>query len=116
MTRRENDKKVLAVKIQMKDLMTAFFEFVSHSCLCIPILNVCFCRLRHIHHSEEKGPDGVTVSQRLEGLIHTIANDIKMCGSVCDTYLKKGFLGEFRGHQSFLLPPFICLHSQNCEV
>ncbi|KAF9455328.1 hypothetical protein BDZ94DRAFT_1316358 [Collybia nuda] len=77
MTRREYDRKVLAVKVQMQDLMTAFFE------------------LRQIPDSEVKGPDSVTIAARLEGLMQTIANDIKLCGSVCDTYLKKDFLGEF---------------------
>ncbi|KAF9462351.1 hypothetical protein BDZ94DRAFT_1322722 [Collybia nuda] len=76
MTRRDNDKKVLAVKVQMQDLMIAFFE------------------LRQIPDSEEKGPDGITIAVRLEGLMRTIANDIKLCGSVCDTYLKKGFLAK----------------------
>ncbi|GLB44990.1 hypothetical protein LshimejAT787_1900680 [Lyophyllum shimeji] len=76
LTRRDNDRKVLAVKVQMQDLMRAFFE------------------LRHIPSSEERGPDGITVASRLESLMELIAKDIKACGSACDAYLKKGFLAK----------------------
>ncbi|KAG6834468.1 hypothetical protein H0H93_009456, partial [Arthromyces matolae] len=73
-TRRENDRKVLAVKVQMQDLMKAFFE------------------LRHVHDPNERGPDGLSISDRLNDLITTIAKDIKACGSACDAYMKKSFL------------------------
>ncbi|KAG6845148.1 hypothetical protein H0H87_012944 [Tephrocybe sp. NHM501043] len=65
LTRRDNDRKALAVKVQMQELMKVFFE------------------LRHVATSSE-GPDGLTVAQRLEELVHQIAQDIKACGSACD--------------------------------
>ncbi|KAG5731843.1 hypothetical protein E4T56_gene13803 [Termitomyces sp. T112] len=74
LTRRENDRKVLAVKVQMQDLMKVFFE------------------LRHISDSHAKGPDGLSIADRIEDRVQTIAKDIKECGSACDVYLKKGFL------------------------
>ncbi|KAG6853160.1 hypothetical protein C0991_006448 [Blastosporella zonata] len=75
LTRRDNDRKALAVKVQMQELMKVFFE------------------LRHVPSSSE-GPDGLTVAERLEELVHQIAKDIKACGSACDAYLKKGFLAK----------------------
>ncbi|KAF5376289.1 hypothetical protein D9615_008531 [Tricholomella constricta] len=76
LTRRDNDRKVVAVKVQMQDLMRVFFE------------------LRHIPSSDEEGPNGLTIGARLEGLMQEIAKDIKGCGSACDAYLKKGFLAK----------------------
>ncbi|TFK44065.1 hypothetical protein BDQ12DRAFT_593650, partial [Crucibulum laeve] len=76
LSRRENDRKVLAVKVQMQDLMMVFFE------------------LRHVKHPKERGPDGMTISERLKSLMLTIAKDVKSCGSACDAYLKKGFLAK----------------------
>lgn len=35
MTRRENDRKVIAVKMKMQELMVVFFEYVSFRLLCI---------------------------------------------------------------------------------
>ncbi|KAG6908712.1 hypothetical protein DXG01_003645, partial [Tephrocybe rancida] len=74
-TRRDNDRKALAVKVQMQELMKVFFE------------------LRHVP-SPSEGPDGLTVAERLKELVELIANDIKSCGSACDAYLKKGFLAK----------------------
>ncbi|EAU90989.2 hypothetical protein CC1G_02376 [Coprinopsis cinerea okayama7 len=74
MTRRENDRKVLAVKLQIHELMMVFFE------------------LRHVRNSHEQGRDGVTLEERLQPLMQTIAHDIKTCASACDAYLKKSFL------------------------
>ncbi|KAG6828456.1 hypothetical protein H0H92_007865 [Tricholoma furcatifolium] len=74
LSRRENDRKILAVKVQMQDLMKVFFE------------------LRHVEDPNQKGPDGLSVAERLGELVHLIAQDIKQCGSACDAYLKKGFL------------------------
>ncbi|KXN86242.1 hypothetical protein AN958_10320 [Leucoagaricus sp. SymC.cos] len=76
-TRRENDRKVLAVKVQMQELMIVFFE------------------LRHIRNSRESRHDGICIADRLKTFMLEVASDIKKCGSACDAYLKKGFLGKF---------------------
>lgn len=44
---------------------------------------------------EEKGPDGTTIKDRMQGLIEKIAKDIEEAGSACDHYMKKGFLGLY---------------------
>lgn len=109
-TRRDNDRKVLAVKVQMQELMVVFFESVS--CLSdLQITHKVLCRLRHIRDSQEKGRDGVSVADRLKHFMLEVASDIKKCGSACDAYLKKGFLG---GVQSRDLLPFY-LNVSNSE-
>ncbi|SJK96921.1 uncharacterized protein ARMOST_00170 [Armillaria ostoyae] len=76
MTRRGNNKKVLAVKLQMQDTMTVLFQ------------------LRHIKDPKEIGPDGTTIEDRMGSLMEAIAKDIRETGSACDHYLKKGFLAK----------------------
>ncbi|KAF7370161.1 Protein kinase domain-containing protein [Mycena sanguinolenta] len=65
------DNKVLAVMIQMQDMMTAFFQ------------------LRHLRNSDAKGPDGETLKDRLVPIIVSIVEDIKSCSNACDLYMKK---------------------------
>ncbi|EKM75603.1 hypothetical protein AGABI1DRAFT_64395 [Agaricus bisporus var. burnettii JB137-S8] len=74
-SRRENDRKVLAVKVQMQELMIVFFE------------------LRHVRNTEV-GSDGTGIADRLKNFMLQVATDIKQCGSACDAYLKKGFLAR----------------------
>ena len=38
------------------------------------------------------GRDGITIGDRLEGLVKETAGDIKECANVCDTYMKKRLL------------------------
>ncbi|KAJ6573432.1 hypothetical protein DFH09DRAFT_916098 [Mycena vulgaris] len=76
LTRRQNNKKVLAVKIGMQDLMIILFQ------------------LRHMRDPQEKGPDGTTLSDRFTGLMESIAKSITACGSACDVYVKKSFLAK----------------------
>ncbi|KAF9557963.1 hypothetical protein CPC08DRAFT_736574 [Agrocybe pediades] len=74
LSRRENDRKVLYVKMQMQELMAVFFE------------------LRHFRNSKECGQDGLSIAERLEGLMVMIADDVTHCGSACDVYMKKGLI------------------------
>ncbi|CAK5270944.1 unnamed protein product [Mycena citricolor] len=76
-TRRQNDKKVLAVKLQMQDLMTVLFQLGS------------------FRDPEDKASNGTTLKDRMSELMKTVAADITSCGSACDVYLKKSFLGEY---------------------
>ncbi|KAF5335075.1 hypothetical protein D9611_010859 [Ephemerocybe angulata] len=74
MTRRENDRKVVVVRMKMQEMIMVFFE------------------LRHVKSSSDRGSDGITVLDRLLPVMQQIAKDIKACGSACDAYVKKGFL------------------------
>jgi hypothetical protein len=77
LTRRENNKRVMVIKVQMKEMMVVLFQ------------------LRHVKDSSEVGPDGSSIAGRMQSLMASIAQEIRACGSVCDAYLKKGFFCKF---------------------
>ncbi|KAJ7056360.1 hypothetical protein C8F01DRAFT_1372891 [Mycena amicta] len=76
LARRQNNKKVIAIQVQMQDMTVVLFQ------------------LRNIRDPEETGPDGTKLAARLGGIIGSIANSITQCGTACDIYLKKGFLSK----------------------
>ncbi|KAF8149372.1 hypothetical protein B0H34DRAFT_733496 [Crassisporium funariophilum] len=76
LTRRENNKKVLAIRVQMQNMMCELFQ------------------LRHMKDPDDTGPDGMTLKDRFQGLMEKIAHDITECGSACDAYMKKSFLAK----------------------
>ncbi|KAF7350869.1 Protein kinase domain-containing protein [Mycena sanguinolenta] len=75
LTRRQNNRKVLAVKTQMQDTMSVLF------------------RLRRMRDFETKAPDGRPL-KGISDLMCTIAEDIKDCGTACDLYSNKGGLAK----------------------
>ncbi|KAJ7053428.1 hypothetical protein C8F01DRAFT_1064970 [Mycena amicta] len=76
LARRQNNKKVIAIQVQMQDMTVVLFQ------------------LRNIRDPEDIGPDGTTLAARLGGLVQLIASSITQCGTACDIYLKKGFLSK----------------------
>ncbi|KXN81068.1 hypothetical protein AN958_06141, partial [Leucoagaricus sp. SymC.cos] len=76
LTRRQNNQKVMAVKIQMQQMMCTLFQ------------------LRRIRDPDEVGLDGTILKDRMQPLMAQIAQDIKECGSACDVYLKKSFIAK----------------------
>ncbi|KAH9855711.1 hypothetical protein C2E23DRAFT_723446 [Lenzites betulinus] len=70
--RRENDKKVNLLFMEMRDMMTALVE------------------LQNVKDPGQPGDDGKTVQQRLQNLADQIESDILECANVCDAYAKKG--------------------------
>ncbi|KAH8830312.1 hypothetical protein DL96DRAFT_1707144 [Flagelloscypha sp. PMI_526] len=74
--RRDNNKKVFVVKLQMQDMVTVLFE------------------LRTIKDSDQKGPDGQTIEARMQSLIKKIAKAIKEGGSAIDIYLGKSLISK----------------------
>ncbi|KAJ7226930.1 hypothetical protein GGX14DRAFT_347151, partial [Mycena pura] len=75
-SRHENNKKVLAVKIQMQDMVSVLFQ------------------LRGMRDPQVEGPDGTKLADKMSVLMKDIADDINKCGSACDLYVKKSFLGK----------------------
>ncbi|RPD53442.1 hypothetical protein L226DRAFT_516920 [Lentinus tigrinus ALCF2SS1-7] len=71
--RRDNDKKVNLLFLEMKNMMSALLQ----------LQNV---RPNHV------GRDGITVGARLEDLVKDAAVDIKECANACDTYMRKRLL------------------------
>ncbi|KAH8814565.1 hypothetical protein DL96DRAFT_1471885, partial [Flagelloscypha sp. PMI_526] len=74
--RRDNNKKVFVVKLQMKDMVAVLFE------------------LRTIRDPADKGPDGLTIEGRMQTLIANIAKAIKAGGSAIDVYLGKSLISK----------------------
>ncbi|KAJ7639351.1 hypothetical protein FB45DRAFT_1024083 [Roridomyces roridus] len=69
--RRANDKMILTLHMEMKDMMAVLIQ------------------LKSIKDANEVAPDGTTINGRMQGVIHGTADDIKACGLACDTYTKK---------------------------
>ncbi|KAJ6585554.1 hypothetical protein B0H19DRAFT_424284 [Mycena capillaripes] len=71
-----NNRKVLAVRLQMQDMMSALFE------------------LRDIRDLEAMGPKGTTLKGRLSAVLDAIATAITECANMCDMYIQKPFLAK----------------------
>ncbi|KAJ7177952.1 hypothetical protein C8R46DRAFT_667658 [Mycena filopes] len=69
--RRDNDRKILALHMEMKDLMSVLTQ------------------LKNVKDVEETAPDGTTIKGRMQELAKATADDIKACANACDTYSKK---------------------------
>ncbi|KAJ7628556.1 hypothetical protein FB45DRAFT_40380 [Roridomyces roridus] len=69
--RRDNDKKILALHMEMKDMMAVLTQ------------------LKNVKDAEEVAPDGSTIKGRMQEIVKATADDIKACANACDTYTKK---------------------------
>ncbi|CAK5278372.1 unnamed protein product [Mycena citricolor] len=69
--RRDNDKKILALHMEMKEMMGVLTQ------------------LRNVKDADEVAPDGSTIKGRMQIIILATAEDIKACANACDTYCKK---------------------------
>ncbi|KAI9464115.1 hypothetical protein BJY52DRAFT_887632 [Lactarius psammicola] len=78
--RRDNEKKVIALYVEMKDMMGILLL------------------LRDVQNDKLIAPDGRSIEDRLKSLVQRTADDIKLCSNVCDAYAKKKLLAKvFRG-------------------
>ncbi|KAL1755861.1 hypothetical protein FB107DRAFT_212592 [Schizophyllum commune] len=73
--RRDNNQKVLALKVQMKSMMSALEPLGS-----IPNSHVA--------------PDGTTLENRFKPLVAQMCKDVLECGNACDTYTKKRLIAK----------------------
>ncbi|KAK7062151.1 hypothetical protein R3P38DRAFT_2495366 [Favolaschia claudopus] len=69
--RRANDKMILSLHLEMKDMMGVLTQ------------------LKDVKDAEEVAPDGSTIRGRMQGAVNGTAEDIKSCANTCDTYTKK---------------------------
>lgn len=88
--RRDNDKKIQLLYLEMKDMMSVLLRFVE-------------IRLENkVAHFSNRVKDLKKIKKehenRLQKLTNAIADDIKACANACDTYSKKKFIVKlFRG-------------------
>ncbi|KAI0645299.1 hypothetical protein C8Q79DRAFT_1011379 [Trametes meyenii] len=73
--RRDNDKKVNILFLEMRNMMSALLQLQG-------------VRPNHA------GPDGLTVGARLEDLVKKTAREIKECANACDAYARKRLLAK----------------------
>ena len=87
MKRRDNDKKIGVLFVEMRDMMEALLQYGVR----LSVMKLCSSsfRLRGVKDEESTGPDGQTIKARLQELVKQIAEDIKTCANACDTYAKK---------------------------
>lgn len=94
LNRRENDRKTVALYVEMKDMMKVLVQYVSKRRIeaCVHALG----RLRNIEKdvADKQDPGGTCMTSRLEDLVRDVADDIIACGNACDTYSKKRILGR----------------------
>ncbi|GBE85444.1 hypothetical protein SCP_0706310 [Sparassis crispa] len=74
--RRANDKKIIALYVEMKDMIAVLIQ------------------LKVVKDEEDVGPDGVTLKGRLQGLVKKTADDMKNCANTCDAYSKMKLLAK----------------------
>ncbi|KAI9438361.1 hypothetical protein H4582DRAFT_257215 [Lactarius indigo] len=74
--RRDNEKKIIALYVEMKDMMGVLLL------------------LRDVQNDKMVAPDGRSIEDRLKSLVERTADDIKLCSNVCDTYAKKKLLAK----------------------
>ncbi|KAI0040172.1 hypothetical protein FA95DRAFT_1550018 [Auriscalpium vulgare] len=79
-TRRDNEKKVIALYVEMKDMMAVLLQ------------------LHDVRDEKLVAPDKTTIEDRLRALVEKTADDIKACSNACDAYCKKKLLAKvFQG-------------------
>ncbi|KAI9070177.1 hypothetical protein FKP32DRAFT_1640045 [Trametes sanguinea] len=74
LTRRENDRRVVILYVEMKELMKTMIQ------------------LRTVENHTHIGSDGRVLKDRLQELAEGTAHDIRECANFCDTFLKKRLL------------------------
>ncbi|KAJ7783010.1 hypothetical protein B0H16DRAFT_1495047 [Mycena metata] len=69
--RRDNDRKILALHMEMKEMMGVLTQ------------------LKNVKDADEIAPDGSTIKGRMQEIVKLTADDIKACANACDAYSKK---------------------------
>ncbi|KAF7302096.1 hypothetical protein MIND_00776400 [Mycena indigotica] len=69
--RRANDKLILSLHVEMRDMMAVLTQ------------------LKNVKDAEEIAPDGSSIRGRMQETVKMTAEDIKGCANACDTYTKK---------------------------
>ena len=91
LNRRENDQKVITLNVAMCDMMEVMALSVK---IFSPItVRSHTCSLKNVVNSDQ-GADGVTIEQRLRGRMLGIADSIKQCAKLCDSYQKRSIAGR----------------------
>ncbi|KAJ7462562.1 hypothetical protein FB451DRAFT_1266995 [Mycena latifolia] len=74
LTRRENDRKTMALKADMMNMMAILLD------------------LRNIDDAQQLDPEGTTLEERMQRIVQDAERDIRDCSATCETYVKKKFV------------------------
>ncbi|KAI0266959.1 hypothetical protein BC834DRAFT_842690 [Gloeopeniophorella convolvens] len=74
--RRDNEKKIIALFVKMKDMMAVLI------------------RLKDVRDENRKAPDGRFIEDRLKYLVDITGKQIMECSKTCDAYAKKRLLAK----------------------
>ena len=69
-------------------MMTVLLESVLHFPAPAHSSNWSTRSLKGVTDPRKRGPDGTTIEGRVQRLCEDVAEDIKKCAGVCDTYLR----------------------------
>ncbi|TBU25684.1 hypothetical protein BD311DRAFT_492317 [Dichomitus squalens] len=88
--RRDNDKKISLLFVEMRDMMAVLVQ------------------LKDVNRDKRAGDDNTTISGRMQHLVEKTEQDIRKCANACNAYAKKNILskvvhssawdGEFKGY------------------
>lgn len=98
LTRRSNDRRIFALHVEMKDMMSMLTVCVHNMCIIHsrPSTDV---RLKHIRlrrlAKDDRGSDGTSIEDRLRDRMSAMARDIKQCAETCDAMSKKKLICTF---------------------
>ncbi|KAI0061177.1 hypothetical protein BV25DRAFT_1806058 [Artomyces pyxidatus] len=77
--RRDNEKKIIALYVEMKDMMAVLLQY-------------------DVRDEKLIAPDNRSIEDRMKTLIQKTADDIKACSNACDTFAKKKLIAKvFQG-------------------
>jgi hypothetical protein len=92
--RRDNDKKIVALFVGMRDMMGALLLYVIASPDGAGPGVLTSRSLKGMENDKLIAPDGTNIEDRLKSLVELTADNIKMCSNVCDAYVKKRLLAK----------------------
>ncbi|KAH7099931.1 hypothetical protein BKA62DRAFT_673163 [Auriculariales sp. MPI-PUGE-AT-0066] len=82
LTRRDNDKKVIALKLEMLAMMEVLLEYIYRPDVC----------MRNIKDAKKVDPDGNTIEGRMQRMVKDAEQVIRDCSATCEKYIHKKFI------------------------
>lgn len=87
LARRENDEKVRALNVQMIDMMSTLYMYVSLARI-VGVLDSSYASLKHIENEQ------YAAAELLTDYMIKVAKSIRSCAETCESYQKKNLACE----------------------
>ena len=94
--RRDNDKKISLMFVEMRDMMAVLVQYVRTARYSVSFLKISRYspRLKDVNKDKRAGDDNTTISGRMQHLVDKTEQDIRKCANSCNTYAKKKLLSK----------------------